>query len=35
MKSLDGGITINSDERGTEVILSLPYSFDDEYEEEE
>lgn len=30
MKSLGGGIKINSDNRGTEVVLSLPYSFDDE-----
>jgi two-component system sensor histidine kinase AtoS len=34
MKSLGGNIKINSTGRGTEVILSLPYSFDDEYEEE-
>ncbi len=30
MKSLGGSIDITSDETGTEVILSLPYSFDDE-----
>ena len=35
MKSLGGGIDINSDVRGTEVILSLPYCFDDEYTGEE
>ncbi len=35
MKSLDGSININSDERGTAVILSLPYSTEDEYEGEE
>ncbi len=34
MKSLGGSIDIGSDERGTEVILSLPYSTEDEYEEE-
>ena len=34
MKSLGGGIKISSPERGTEVILSLPYSFDDDIEEE-
>jgi len=32
MKSLGGSIIINSDSRGTEVILSLPYSFDEEVE---
>jgi signal transduction histidine kinase len=30
MKSLGGSININSSESGTEVILALPYSFDDE-----
>lgn len=30
MKSLGGCITINNAEPGTEVILSLPYSFDEE-----
>jgi signal transduction histidine kinase len=35
MKSLEGAININSDERGTEVILSLPYSLEEEYVEEE
>ncbi len=30
MKSLGGTIKITSDPRGTEVILSLPYTFDDE-----
>jgi signal transduction histidine kinase len=30
MKSLGGSIKINSSSSGTEVILSLPYSFDDE-----
>ena len=35
MKSLGGSINITSDSRGTEVILSLPYAFDDEYSEEE
>lgn len=30
MKSLGGSIDISSTGRGTEVILSLPYSFDDE-----
>lgn len=30
MKSLGGDIKINSDQRGAEVILSLPYSFDEE-----
>ncbi len=30
MKSLGGGIRISSPGAGTEVILSLPYSFDDE-----
>lgn len=30
MKSLGGGIRINSSASGTEVILSLPYSFDDD-----
>jgi signal transduction histidine kinase len=35
MKSLGGNIKINSTkDKGTDVILSLPYSFDDEYEEE-
>jgi signal transduction histidine kinase len=35
MKSLGGSIRINSTkDKGTDVILSLPYSFDDEYEEE-
>lgn len=33
MKSLGGSINIISDERGTEVIISLPFSFDDEFEE--
>jgi signal transduction histidine kinase len=33
MKSLGGSININSDERGTEVVISLPFSFDDEFEE--
>jgi signal transduction histidine kinase len=33
MKSLGGTIDITSDEMGTEAILSLPYSFDDEIEE--
>lgn len=33
MKSLGGMIKINSSERGTEVILSLPYVFDEEAEE--
>lgn len=32
MKSLGGSININSDERGTEVVISLPFSFDDEFE---
>jgi signal transduction histidine kinase len=32
MKSLGGCININSDERGTEVILSLPYSADEDEE---
>jgi signal transduction histidine kinase len=32
MKSLGGTIKITSSKRGTEVILSLPYSFDDEIE---
>jgi signal transduction histidine kinase len=35
MKSLGGTINIDSDSRGTEVILSLPYSFDNEPAEEE
>jgi len=35
MKSLGGSIKINSDERGTEVVISLPFSFDDEFEGEE
>lgn len=35
MKSLGGGIKINSSGEGTEVILSLPYSFDDEPPEED
>jgi len=35
MKSLGGTINIHSDKRGTEVILALPYSFDEEEEEEE
>lgn len=30
MKSLGGGIRINSTTSGTEVVLSLPYSFDDD-----
>ncbi|MCP5103310.1 MAG: hypothetical protein GY950_08025 [bacterium] len=30
MKSLGGGIKISSNTNGTEVILSLPYSFDDD-----
>lgn len=30
MKSLGGDITINSSSRGTEVILSLPYSFEED-----
>lgn len=34
MKSLGGGIEINSPGRGTEVVLSLPDSFDDDIEEE-
>lgn len=34
MKSLGGDIKINSPGTGTEVILSLPYSFDDNIEEE-
>lgn len=34
MKSLGGNIKINSTGKGTEVILSLPYSFDEEYEED-
>ncbi|NIM12212.1 MAG: hypothetical protein GTO45_08875 [Candidatus Aminicenantes bacterium] len=33
MKSLGGTIKINSSKRGTEVLLSLPYSFDDEIDE--
>lgn len=33
MKSLGGSIKINSSERGTEVILSMHYSFDEEAEE--
>ncbi len=33
MKSLGGSIKINSSKLGTEVILSLPYSFDDEEED--
>ena len=33
MKSLGGAIKINSSSRGTEVVLSLPYSFDDEIDE--
>ncbi len=32
MKSLGGGIKIKSTNKGTEVILSLPYSFDDDEE---
>ena len=32
MKSLGGSININSDEGGTGVIISLPFSFDDEFE---
>ena len=35
MKSLGGSIKINSTGSGTEVILSLPYSFDDEFEDDE
>jgi len=35
MKTLGGSIKINSMKLGTEVILSLPYSFDDDDEEEE
>ncbi|MCP4218484.1 MAG: hypothetical protein GY765_27870 [bacterium] len=34
MKSLGGSIDINSSDKGTEVILSLPYSFEEEEEEE-
>jgi signal transduction histidine kinase len=33
MKSLGGTIKITGSKRGTEVILSLPYSFDDEIDE--
>jgi signal transduction histidine kinase len=33
MKSLGGNIKISSGKRGTEAVLSLPYSFDDEMEE--
>lgn len=33
MKSLGGGIKINSSREGTEVILSLPYAFEDELHE--
>jgi hypothetical protein len=33
MKSLGGNIKINSTGKGTEVILSLPYSFDDDDDE--
>lgn len=33
MKSLGGSINIISNERGTEVVVSLPFSFDDEFEE--
>ena len=32
MKSLGGDITINSSKKGTEVTLSLPYSFDEDEE---
>jgi len=32
MKSLGGSIDINSDKGGTEVIISLPFSFEDEFE---
>ncbi len=32
MKSLGGDITINSSSKGTEVILSLPYSFEEDEE---
>lgn len=32
-KSLGGRIDINSDEGGTEVIISLPFSFEDEFAE--
>lgn len=34
MKSLGGGIDIAGSDRGTEVILSLPYSFDDDEEDD-
>jgi signal transduction histidine kinase len=34
MKSLGGNIKINGSSLGTEVILSLPYSYDDEISEE-
>ncbi|MDQ1353993.1 MAG: hypothetical protein QG657_4302, partial [Acidobacteriota bacterium] len=30
MKSLGGSIVINSSQLGTEVLLSLPYSFEDD-----
>ncbi|MGD2087376.1 MAG: HAMP domain-containing sensor histidine kinase [Candidatus Aminicenantes bacterium] len=33
MKSLGGSINIISDERGTEVVISFPFSFEDEFEE--
>jgi len=35
MKSLGGDIKINSPGKGTEVIISLPYSFDDDHSQDD